>query len=55
VETRQGAHIILEQNNRSILKDKFSALIYGLYYCKLEEDRNARKKTRNIEDFMFFN
>lgn len=55
IEEHEGAHIILKQNNKKIKKDKFSALIYGLYYCKIEEDKNARKKKRNISDFLFFN
>jgi hypothetical protein len=50
-----GAHIILKQSSRKIPKDKFSALIYALYYCKLQEDRTKKHRTRNIGDFLFFN
>jgi len=55
IQENEGAHIILKQSSRKIKKDKFSALIYGLYYCKLQEDRTKKKKKRNIKDFMFYN
>lgn len=54
VQENEGQNIILKQSNKKIKKDKFSALIYGLYYCKLEEDKQKKHKTRNIADFMFF-
>ena len=50
-----GAHIILKQASKKIKKDKFSALIYGLYYCKLQEDSRSKKRKRDISKFMFFN
>ena len=50
-----GAHIILKQASKKIKKDKFSALIYGLYYCKLQEDSRNKKRKRDISKFMFFN
>lgn len=50
-----GAHIILKQASKKIKKDKFSALIYGLYYCKMQEDARSKKKKRDISKFMFFN
>lgn len=53
VEKNENMNIILKPNNPKIKHDKFSALIYGLYWCKLEEDK-GRKRTRNIKDFMFF-
>ena len=34
---------------KKIKKDKVSALIYGLYYCKLQEDARSKKKKRDIE------
>ena len=55
VHENDGAHIILKQSSRKIKKDKFSALIYGLYYCKLQEDSRHKKKKRDISKFMFFN
>lgn len=54
VQENQGANIILKQSSRKIQKDKVSALIYGLYWCKMDEDRRHKRKSRNIEDFMFF-
>lgn len=54
VQENEGANIILKQASRKIKKDKVSALIYGLYWCKLQEDKNRRRKGRNIKDFMFF-
>lgn len=55
VEDNEGINIILKQSSRGIKKDKFSAFEYGLYYIKQEEDRNHRKKTRNMSELMFFN
>ena len=55
VYENDGAHIILKQASRKIKKDKFSALIYGLYYCKMQEDSRTKKKKRDISKFMFFN
>lgn len=39
-----GEQIRLKQSSTMVKKDKFSALIYGLYYCKMLEDRGANKK-----------
>ena len=50
-----GAHIILKQSSKKIKKDKFSALIYGLYYCKLQEDSRHKKRSRDMSKFLFFN
>jgi len=55
IQENDGAHIILKQSSKKILKDKFSALIYGLYYCKLQEDRSTRRRVRDLSGFMFFN
>lgn len=54
IQENDGATIILKQSNRKTKKDKFSALIYGLYWCKLEEDKMKKRRKRNISDFMFF-
>lgn len=54
IRENEGANIILKQSSRKILKDKFSALIYGLYWCKLEEDKKHKKHGRSISDYMFF-
>lgn len=55
VQENDGAHIILKQSSKKILKDKFSALIYGLYYCKLQEDRTTKRRSRDLTKFLFFN
>ena len=55
ITDNEGANIILKQNSKKIKKDKISALIYSLYYCKLQEDRSKKTKRRNIQDFMFYN
>ena len=54
VEDNEGTNIILKQSSRGIPKDKFSAFEYGLYYIKQEEDRNRKRKKRNISEMMFF-
>ena len=54
IEDNEGVNINLKQSSRSIKKDKFSAFVYGLYYIKQEEERNMKKKKRNITDFLFF-
>lgn len=54
IQENEGTNIILKQSNKKIKKDKFSALIYALYFCSLEEDKERKHKTRKIEDFMFF-
>lgn len=54
VEDNEGTNIILKQSSRGIKKDKFSAFEYGLYYIKQEEDKNKKRKKRNIADMMFF-
>jgi hypothetical protein len=53
-EQNEGTNIILKRVSRGIQKDKFSAFIYGLYYIKLEEDKNKKRKKRDISKFMFF-
>ena len=55
VEENEGVNIILKQSSKTIKKDKFSAFEYGLYYIKQEEDKNKKRKKRNVSDFLFFN
>ena len=52
-EENEGVNIILKQANKSVPKDKFSALEYGLYYIKQEEDSKRRRRSRRFSDFMF--
>lgn len=54
VEENEGPNIILKQASRKIKKDKFSALEYGMYYIKKDEERTKKKKTRDISKMMFF-
>ena len=54
VQEHEGANIILKRSSTKILKDKFSALIYGLYYCKLQDDKRG-KRSRDLSKFLFFN
>ena len=45
----------IERISRSIEKDRFSALEYGLYRIKYYEDKEFRsRKKRNFKDFIFF-
>lgn len=53
-EENEGLNIILKQANKSIKKDKFSALEYGLYYIKKVEEDKKKKKFR-AADWMFMN
>lgn len=54
VEDNEGVNIILKQSSKAIKKDKFSALCYGLYYIKKDEDRKRKRKKRDIRQMMFF-
>ena len=54
-EENEGVNIILKQANKSIKKDKFSALEYGLYYIKQEEDSKKKKKRFNAKEWVFMN
>lgn len=54
IEESEGANIILKPANKKIKHDKFSALIYGLYYCKMEEDKGRKRSSRDISDFMMY-
>ena len=54
-EENEGVNIILKQANKNIKKDKFSALEYGLYYIKQEEDSKRKKKKFVASDWIFMN
>lgn len=54
-EENEGVNIILKKANTKIKSDKFSALEYGLYYIKLEEESSRKKKRVSIKNFMFKN
>lgn len=53
-EENEGVNIILKPASRKIKKDKFSALAYGLYYIKQEEDSKRKKRNRNFLDWKFY-
>ena len=48
-------NIILKPSSRSIKKDKVSALGYGLYYIKQEEERKRKRHGRDISKMLFMN
>lgn len=55
-EENEGVNIILKQANKSIKKDKFSALEYGIYYIKQEEDSKKKKRSKfKASDWCFMN
>ncbi len=55
VLNQDGALLVLKQASSKIKKDKFSALIYGLYYCKMEEDRDKKHRDgRGLGKMMLF-
>ena len=54
-EENEGINISLKRANKSIGKDKFSALEYGLYYVKQEEERKKKKKKFSAKDWTFMN
>lgn len=55
IEESEGTNIKLKRFNAKIPKDKFSALEYGLYYIKLDEDKRRKRHSSRLKDFMFFN
>lgn len=55
-EQNEGVNIILKKANKSIHKDKVSALEYGLYYIREEEEnKRKRKHSFNAKDWVFLN
>lgn len=55
VEDTEGVNIILKPFNKNIKHDKFSALEYGMYYVKQDEDAKRKRKTSSITNLMFMN
>jgi hypothetical protein len=54
-EKRDGKNVVLEKANNKIPKDKFSAFEYGLYYIKILEDSEKKKRGKyRASDFMFY-
>lgn len=54
-EENEGVNINLKQINRSIGKDKFSSLEYGLYYIREIEESKKKKKRFNAKDWLMKN
>lgn len=54
VEENEGMNIVLKQNNRTIKKDKFSALIYALSYPRMIEEKGGRKHRGDLSKLMLF-
>lgn len=52
-EENEGINIILKPASSVIGKDKFSALEYGLYYIKNEEENRHRRKRSRFSEMMF--
>ena len=48
-----STRVTLERVSRKIGKDKFSALIYGLYYIKMLEEKDKKKKKFKVTDMCF--
>lgn len=54
VQENEGMNIILKQNNRTIKKDKVSALIYALSWPKMIEEKGGRKRRGDLSKLMLF-
>lgn len=54
IEKSEGANILLKQESKKILKDKYSALSYGIYYIQ-KQDEKSRKRGGSWAQFMFHN
>ena len=52
VEENEGVNILLKQSSKKIPKDKFSALVYGMYYIKKQNEK--KKSHGSIKDMLFF-
>ena len=54
VDKSEGQTINLKPANAKIKHDKVSALIYGLYYCKLQEDKGKGRASRDLSAMTLF-
>lgn len=55
IQDNEGVNVILKQSSKKIKKDKVSALIYGMYYCKMDAEKRGKRKLKDITKMMFFN
>jgi hypothetical protein len=51
---QQGNETKVERVSNRIRKDKYSALLYGLYWIYLEEQKNKVNKNNNYDNYNFF-
>ena len=54
-QENEGVNIKLNRCSSRIGKDKFSSLIYALYYIKKEEEQKKKNRKFKAADWMFFN
>lgn len=52
-QSLEGKNIVLHRIDSKIGKDKFSALNYGLWYLKLEEEKNVTKRVEDVDSDKF--
>jgi hypothetical protein len=52
-EENEGINIKLKPANRHIGHDKFSSLIYAIYYIREIEDNKRKRGSRRFSDYMF--
>ena len=52
-EENEGINIRLKPANKGMGHDKFSALLYGIYYIREIEDSKMRRKNRRFSECMF--
>jgi hypothetical protein len=54
-EENEGVNIILKRVNKTIKKDTFSSLEYGLYYIREVEESKRKRKRFNVKDLLLMN
>jgi hypothetical protein len=52
-EENEGINIKLKPYNRNISHDKFSSLLYAIYYIREVEDMKLKKRKHNFSEYMF--
>lgn len=52
-EENEGINIRLKAANKNIGHDKFSSLLYAMYYIKQEEESKRRRRKHSFAEFMF--
>lgn len=54
ISCNDGALIKLKQATRRIKKDKVSALLYGLFWCRYKEEKREKRSRRNLTDLILY-